>query len=88
MKKYTDKYVLKSRPYPPHDMWDGYYTGDKYMFQSECYAVADCDIEKAKIYTSLARATNACNALNNSVCNYQFDVKSFIEIKDGKKIDK
>ena len=46
-------YVLSSRPYPPHDYWDGYYTGKRYTFQREPYAAVDYDIEKAKVYTSL-----------------------------------
>lgn len=72
-------YVLKSREYPPRDMWDGYYVGSTYVFQQEVYAVCDCNIDKAKKYTSYKRAINAAECLNAKVDNYLFDV---VELKE------
>ena len=74
----TDKkiFVLKSENYGAHRTHcDGYYTGDKYQFQGEIYAVCDTDIDKAKKYTSLKRAENAKENLNQKVVNYYFEVR-------------
>lgn len=66
-------YVLKSNPYPPHH-WDGYYTGRRYWFLGERYACCDDIMSNAKKYSSKSRAERACEAINNSVCNYFFTV--------------
>lgn len=64
-------FVLKSK----YDhCWDGYYTGNQYIYQSETYACCINDITEAKIYTSKVRADAACTRLNNKVCNYKFTV--------------
>ncbi len=77
-------FVLKSENYGAHRTHnDGYYTGDKYIYQSEYYAVCDNDISKAKKYTSLKRAENACEKLNQRITNYLFTVKELVGDGDG-----
>lgn len=71
-------FVLKSREYGGY-LSDGYYTGQKYTFQGEQYAVCDTDISKAKKYTSLKRAERGAECLNRSVSNYMFNVKEITE---------
>lgn len=73
----TDKqFVLSSDSYGiGNTQWDGYYTGDTYVFQGELYAVCDKDINKAKKYSSLKRAENAANSLFGKIANYVFEVK-------------
>lgn len=66
-------YILKSDPYPPCH-FDGYYTGHKFRFQGEEYACVDNDKTNAKKYKHKKVAENACEALNNRVCNYHFTV--------------
>lgn len=72
-------YVLTSECYGYHGInWDGYYTGDTYIFQGEKYAICDRDISKAKKYTSRKRAENAAESLLSSVVNYVFKVKKMV----------
>lgn len=72
-------YVLKSYPYGLHNThFDGYYTGDKYIYQGETYAVCDTDITKAKKYSSLKRAENACECLFRKIVNYGFEVVEMV----------
>jgi len=44
-----------------------YYTGSTYIFQHEYFPNIDNDINKAKVYTTKARAENACNKLITKV---------------------
>ena len=77
------QYVLESESYGVgRKHFDGYYTGDTYIFQGEKYAVCDTDFEKAKKYTSLKRAEKAKEALNEKVVNYDFEVKEICPIKN------
>lgn len=70
------QYVLTSNTYGiGNEYWDGYYTGDTYIYQGEVYAVCDKDINKAKKYSSLKRAENAAKSLYNKVYNYDFEVE-------------
>lgn len=48
------KYVLKAIDYL--GKYDGYYTGNNYIYQGSKYAVVESDKTKAKIYMSEARA--------------------------------
>lgn len=75
-----ETWILRSRRYNPGNHWDGYYTGRKYTFQGEQYAVCEMKKEKAKKYTSYKRALNAVKALNGVVVNYIFDVVMFSEV--------
>ena len=69
-------YVLSSDCYGVgNNTWDGYYTGDTYIFQGEKYAVCDKDINKAKKYTSRKRAENAAESLFRKTVNYVFTVE-------------
>jgi hypothetical protein len=64
------KYVLEATD--NYGKYDGYYTGDSYIYQGSKYAVVDRDISKAKPYTSEARAKRACKM---SFENYSFEAK-------------
>lgn len=55
--------------------WDGYYTGDTYVYKGEVYAVCDTDITKAKKYSSRKRAENAAKTLFEKIANYIFEVE-------------
>ncbi len=79
-------YVLKSRPYLSFDNFgDGYYTGASYIFQGECYAVCERELEKAKQYKSLKVARNSATRYLSKFCNYIFDV---VGIENGKEVYK
>lgn len=68
-------FILKSRRYGRYcEIWDGYYTGKKYIFQGELYAVCDRRLDEVKKYSSRRKAERACEILNDKVCNYYFDV--------------
>ena len=72
-------YVLSSDCYGVgKNAWDGYYTGDTYIFQGEKYAVCDKDINKAKKYTSRKRAKNAAESLFGKIVNYVFTVEEMV----------
>ena len=76
-------WVLKSHGGVSSIGSDGYYTGDTYIFQGDKYAVADKDIQKAKKYSTKARAESACAKL--SFVNYYMSV---VEITlDGEEIE-
>lgn len=64
---------------------DGYYTGSSYIFIGERFAVFDKNIHRAKIYTSLKRATNACEKLkiNCTNCIEYYGGVSVMEVSDG-----
>lgn len=72
--KCSTVFVLKSLPYPPRH-WDGYFNGNVYQFQKEYYADVDMSPYNAKKYLSARTAERACNALNEKVCNYRFEVE-------------
>lgn len=67
-----NKYVLKAKPSRGSILGDGFYTGNSYIYQNCKYAVVDKDISKAKIYSSKAKAANACNKM--SFENYSFTI--------------
>jgi hypothetical protein len=70
------QYVLCSDYYGVGKLhWDGYYTGNTYIYQGEKYAVCSTDINEAKIYSSFKRAENASQALFETIVNYVFEVK-------------
>lgn len=73
-------YVLTSKKY--HSMhvtrWDGYWTGQTYNYQKECYAIVNQDIDKAKKYTSEKVARNSAYKLTERVVNYEFLVEEHV----------
>lgn len=71
-------FVLKSSSYG-YASFDGYYTGNTYVYQGEVYAVCDTDLSKVKKYSSEKRAANACDALNRKCSNYLFTVVNLKE---------
>ena len=56
-------------------IFDGWYTGKTYNVKGETYAICSTNVDKCKSYTSYARAQNACNKLNEKICNYTFTVE-------------
>jgi hypothetical protein len=57
------EYVIKEKPASNDARSEGYYTGKKYVVQSEPYYIFTHDIEKAKKYSTRKRAENAINSL-------------------------
>lgn len=53
------EYVLEAIGSPNDFYSGGYYTGKSYIYQGSRYAVIDNDINKAKVYSSKARAEQA-----------------------------
>ena len=77
-------YVLSSDCYGVgKNTWDGYYTGNTYIFQGEKYAVCDTNISKAKKYSSLKRAEKAAESLFKNVVNYVFEVEEMAGAESG-----
>lgn len=76
-------YVLQAKP--EHTgvtiRSDGYYTGNRYIYEGEQYAVVDSSIYTAKRYSSLKRAETAAKAITRSVANYSFEAKE-MEVKE------
>ena len=73
------QYVLVSDSYGVgNKRWDGYYTGDTYIYQGEVYAVCDKEIDKAKKYSSRKRAENAARSLFEKITNYVFEVEEVV----------
>jgi hypothetical protein len=69
--EFMGNYVLKAIENIGSGFSDGYYTGESYIYQGEKFAVVDRNTENAKIYTSKARAENACKMMFE---NYSFEV--------------
>lgn len=67
-------YLLKDNSDDPTRLPDGYYTGKRYKFGGETYAIVTSSIVDAKKYKTKKIAENACNKLYGSICNYTFKV--------------
>ena len=57
------EYVLKAIRNPSDQYSNGYYTGKSFIHQGSRYAVIDNNINKAKVYSSKARADQASNMI-------------------------
>lgn len=81
----SSKFALKARTYYDRgtSFQDGYYTGAVYQYQKEQYAATHPSIMFSKLYAHLSTAERACEALNNRVVNYQFDVVEVFQDGNG-----
>ena len=62
------------------ETYDGYYTGDNYIFQGEIYAVTNTDIKKAKKYKSKKRLESYLN--NRSIPIVSGRCWKIVEVSD------
>lgn len=69
-------YYLRSDSYgPTKTHFDGWYTGNSYIYQGERYIICSTKLNECKSYSSENRAKLACEALNRRACNYEFSVE-------------
>ena len=76
-------YVIKAKPEYTGVTFtsDGYYTGNRYIYEGEQYAVVERELSSAKRYSSMNRAEAAAKAITRSVVNHSFEAKA-LEVKD------